>query len=73
MNSQPMPGKIGRLEISQDARFTPEDFAEVLLCLPKGCPLVGGQAVAWWAGRYGIRPIHEGREQPVTSQDIDFR
>jgi hypothetical protein len=28
-------------------RFTPDDFADVLLKLPEGCPIVGGQTVAW--------------------------
>jgi hypothetical protein len=58
--------------ISPEAHFTPSDFREILLHLPEGCPLVGGQAVAWWAERYEIKPVVEGKKIPVTSQDIDF-
>ena len=37
--------------------------------LPEGCPLIGGQAVAWWALRYDIRPESS---EPITSEDVDF-
>jgi hypothetical protein len=49
--------------------FRPTDFAEVLGQLPEGCPIVGGQAVVWWAERYKITPANQ---QPLTSEDIDF-
>jgi len=54
------------------ARFVPSDFQDVLRRVPGGCPLVGGQAVAWWAARYGIKPLEAGRERIVASRDIDF-
>jgi hypothetical protein len=50
-------------------KFSPSDFAGVISHLPDGCPLVGGQAVAWWARKYGI--TGKG-DEPVTSGDIDF-
>jgi hypothetical protein len=53
-------------------RFTPEDFSEILLKVPEGCPVVGGQAVAWWATKYGINPDSKSRVEPITSVDIDF-
>src|SRR5258707_9679368 len=49
--------------------FRPSDFAEVLVQLPEGCPIVGGQAVVWWAERYRITAASH---QPLTSEDIDF-
>jgi len=49
--------------------FRPVDFARVLVQLPEGCPIVGGQAVVWWAERYKITPA---KHQPLTSEDIDF-
>ncbi len=49
--------------------FRPADFAFVLKHLPDGCPIVGGQAVAWWAERYAVR-LDNGL--PITSSDIDF-
>ncbi len=53
----------------RDARFKPEDFAQVIASVPAGCPLIGGQAVAWWAARYGqTGKAGEG----ITSADIDF-
>jgi hypothetical protein len=48
------------------------DFSEVLLAVPEDCVLIGGQAVAWWAERYGIRAEVGGQEEEVTSRDIDF-
>lgn len=54
--------------LDKDLRLRPDDFRAVLEKIPKDCPLVGGQAVAWWANRYDIRP--DGQE--VTSRDIDF-
>lgn len=53
-------------------RFTPTDFAEVLLKLPEGCPVVGGQAVVWWATKYGIGIGGAESVEPLTSVDIDF-
>jgi hypothetical protein len=49
--------------------FLPIDFAFVIDKLPDGCPVVGGQAVSWWAQRFGIT-TEDGL--PVTSSDIDF-
>ena len=54
------------------ARLTPSDFSEVIAALPEGCPLVGGQAVAWWANRYEIHIRLAGKLEPITSGDIDF-
>jgi hypothetical protein len=54
----------------KDAKLRPIDFLEVLRIVPEDCVLVGGQAVAWWAERYGIKPVVEGKEQEVTSRDI---
>jgi len=51
------------------SRFRPRDFADVLAQLPPGCPLVGGQAVAWWAERYGITRGHEPITRSVISRD----
>jgi hypothetical protein len=47
------------------ASLTPEDFSSVLSHVPEECVLIGGQAVAWWARRYGAK-------SQVTSRDIDF-
>lgn len=47
--------------------FGPLDFAEVLKHIPDDCPLVGGQAVAWWADVFALET-----ERPITSSDIDF-
>lgn len=55
-------------KLEKGLRLKPDDFRLVLENIPAECPLVGGQAVAWWAKRYDIRP--EGQE--VTSRDIDF-
>ena len=48
--------------------FQPADFWMVFEHLPEGCALLGGQAVAWWALRYGI----SANDRPITSEDIDF-
>ena len=49
-------------------QFTPEDFAHYL-SQAESIPLIGGQAVAWWARRY-----HDQLDthSTVTSRDIDF-
>jgi hypothetical protein len=52
--------------------FTPADFAEILLKAPEGCPVVGGQAVAWWAAKYSVGTASEAPIEPITSVDIDF-
>jgi hypothetical protein len=62
--ASPLPDK--------DAKLTPGDFSTVLQAVPANCVLIGGQAVAWWAGRYGIKAVVKGQEQEVTSNDIDF-
>jgi hypothetical protein len=46
--------------------FVPADFGQIIQNLPEGCPLVGGQAVAWWQQQYCPS------ERPITSCDIDF-
>jgi hypothetical protein len=46
--------------------FVPSDFGEVLQSIPEECPLVGGQAVAWWAQAFCPS------DQAITSCDIDF-
>jgi hypothetical protein len=53
-------------------RFVVTDFAEVLLKLPEGCPVVGGQAVAWWAAQYGVSTAGKDQTTTLTSADIDF-
>jgi hypothetical protein len=60
-NPHPRPEEMGD--------FRPADFAFVLEQLPENCPIVGGQAVAWWAERYDVT-FDNGL--PVTSSDIDF-
>jgi len=55
-----------------EARFVVADFQDVLRRVSADCPLVGGQAVAWWAARYGIKPLEAGQERIVASRDIDF-
>src|SRR5690349_4594503 len=47
--------------------FIPSDFEEIIQKVSEDCPLVGGQAVAWWAEYYGISTA-----RPLTSCDIDF-
>src|SRR5258708_11532583 len=64
--------KTGVLQTDAGSRFTPSDFSEVIAALPEGCPLVGGQAVAWWAGRYEITTLNGEKFDPITSADIDF-
>jgi hypothetical protein len=49
--------------------FRPDDFALVLKHLPENCPVVGGQAVSWWAERFDVTGPNG---LPVTSSDIDF-
>jgi hypothetical protein len=46
--------------------FVPSDFEEVIQRIPEECPLVEGQAVAWWALQF------EATDEPLTSCDIDF-
>jgi len=58
--------------IDKNARLKPSDFSAILQAVPADCVLIGGQAVAWWAERYGIKAVVEGKEQDVTSHDIDF-
>jgi hypothetical protein len=58
-------GKSG----APDPQFSPQDFAEIISLVPEGCPIVGGQAVAWWAQRYGL---FGSNHEPITSTDIDF-
>ncbi len=55
--------------VRSEARFRPSDFSEVIAKLPKDCSLIGGQAVALWAERYGLRGDNG---EAVTSADIDF-
>jgi hypothetical protein len=50
-------------------QFQPADFWMVIQHLPECCPLIGGQAVAWWALRYNV--CAAGSE-PITSEDVDF-
>jgi hypothetical protein len=46
--------------------FVPSDFGGIIRHIPEGCPLVGGQAVAWWQQQYCPS------DTPITSCDIDF-
>ena len=63
------PARESHEKRSGTPKFLPHDFAQVIACLPDGCPVVGGQAVAWWAAKYGIK----GKgNTPITSGDIDF-
>ena len=65
--------KTGAIPVpNKDAQLKPGDFSAVLQAVPTDCVLIGGQAVAWWAGRYGIKTVVEGHDQEVTSKDIDF-
>lgn len=61
--------KLDRNPSESNAQFTPADFAGVLEHLPEGCPIVGGQAVSYWAERYGFRGSNQ---EAITSTDIDF-
>ena len=45
--------------ISSDVKLRPHDFLAVLKSIPDGCPMIGGQAVAYWANRYGIAPPND--------------
>lgn len=68
-----MRSKTGAIPVpDRDAKLKPVDFSEVLWAVPAECVLIGGQAVSWWAERYGIRAVVKGKEQEVTSRDIDF-
>lgn len=58
--------------VSPGGRFTPDDFCEVIAQLPEGCPIVGGQAVAWWATKYAVSAGRNRTAEPITSGDIDF-
>jgi hypothetical protein len=61
--------KIGAIPVpDKDAELKPGDFSAVLEAVPAECVLIGGQAVAWWAGRYGIKAVVEGREQECGFQ-----
>jgi hypothetical protein len=56
-------------------KLKPADFAEVLNQVPDSCILIGGQAVAWWAERYGLK-TREGEGQsndqkPLTDRGIE--
>ncbi len=46
--------------------FVPSDFGGIIRHVPEECPLVGGQAVAWWQQQYCPS------DAPITSCDIDF-
>lgn len=46
--------------------FVPADFGRIIQQIPEDCPLVGGQAVAWWQQQYCPS------DNPITSCDIDF-
>jgi len=51
------------------ARLAPGDFSEVISHLPDECPVIGGQAVAWWAARYQLTG---DKGEAITSAGIDF-
>ena len=53
-------------------KFRPIDFGSIISLVPDDCPLVGGQAVAWWAERYDIHLSSKNLKTPITSRDIDF-
>ena len=59
-------------EVDKSGRLKPKDFSEILRAVPYECVLIGGQAVVWWAERYGIKMEVRGKEQDITSRDIDF-
>ena len=48
--------------------FTPHDFTKIL-SLTQGLPVIGGQAVAWWANHF---EIENEIETPITSRDLDL-
>jgi len=56
----------------QDAKLKPNDFSDVLWAVPSDCVLIGGQAVAWWAARFGLKSVVGSQEHEVTSRDIDL-
>lgn len=58
--------------LEPSGHFRPNDFQILFTHIPDDCPLVGGQAVAWWAERYGVELSFDGHQTPVTSRDIDF-
>jgi hypothetical protein len=69
----PMKIRAGNIPIpDESAALKPVDFTDVLLVIPEECVLIGGQAVAWWAERYGIKAEVKGQPQEITSRDIDF-
>jgi len=55
-------------KLSPDLKLQPHDFLSVIRLVPDACPMIGGQAVAYWANRYSIAPANN----PITSRDIDF-
>src|SRR5688572_25886759 len=55
-------------KLSADLRLQPHDFLSVIRLIPEACPMIGGQAVVYWAKRYGISAANG----PLTSKDIDF-
>lgn len=59
-------------EIDKSASFRPQDFADIVKVVPYPCVLIGGQAVVWWAERFGVKIKVGEQEQDVTSRDIDF-
>jgi hypothetical protein len=70
--SRPLRSSIGSFPIPvETAELTPVEFAHVLLHIPEECVLIGGQAVAWWAERYGLKSELNGKEA-ITGLDIDF-
>ena len=59
-------------EVNKSGRLKPKYFSEILRAVPYECVLIGGQAVVWWAERYGIKMEVRGKEQDITSRDINF-
>jgi len=59
-------------QVDKSARLKPKDFSEILRAVPYECVLIGGQAVVWWAERYGVEMEVRGEKQDITSRDIDF-
>src|SRR5687767_9602913 len=55
-------------KLSPALKLQPHDFLSVIELVPEGCPMSGGQAVVYWANRYGATPAND----PITSKDIDF-
>src|SRR5687767_11170378 len=55
-------------KLSSELKLQPHDFLPILPFIPAACPMIGGQAVAYWARRYGITPGGD----PITSKAIDF-